>query len=122
MVTSLTKSIISHIVVLALLHFQFFSLSNRSIPSFQQWGFRCFLTELSSFVLSFLLSVYQNLWQQAKDYPCKDGSVIPAWKRPGTYIMFGCIVLVTAGAIEIKNVLNLATKYIFIDSFRDKFA
>ena len=87
-----------------------------------QWGFRCFLTELGSFVVSFLMSVYQKLSQKAQDPPGKEGEVIPAWKRPGTYVMAGCILLATIGAIEVKNVLDLATKHIFVQAYHDKFA
>jgi hypothetical protein len=62
------------------------------------------------------------LWKQAKEHPLQDGQKITIWQRPGTYIMTGCVMLVVLGGIHIKHVLDLATKYIFIDAFHDRFA
>lgn len=85
---------------------------------YRKWGFRCFLTELTSFVCSFVISLYNKLWHEAQAHPeTKD-----MWKRVGTYIMTGCILLIVLGTYHIKVVLNLATKHIFIDAYHDKFA
>jgi hypothetical protein len=85
---------------------------------YRKWGFRCFLTELTSFVYSFMISLYNKLWNEAKAHPENKNLS----KRVGTYIMVGSIILVVLGTFHIKNVLNIATKFIFIDSYSHKFA
>jgi hypothetical protein len=85
---------------------------------YRKWGFRCFLTELTSFVYSFMISLYNNLWNEAKAHPeAKDMS-----KRVGTYIMAGSVFLIILGTYHIKHVLGLATQHIFTDAYSDKFA
>jgi hypothetical protein len=85
---------------------------------YRKWGFRCFLTELTTFVYSFMISLYNNLWNEAKAHPeTRDLS-----KQIATYIMTGSIILVLLGTYHIKKVLDIATKFIFIDAYSYKFA
>jgi hypothetical protein len=85
---------------------------------YRKWGFRCFLTEISTFVFSFAICLYNKLWNDARVHPVEK----PLFQRAGVYIMAGFIILMAIGAYEIKNILNLATNLIFIESFHDKFA
>mmetsp|Transcript_28071 Transcript_28071/g.52681 ORF Transcript_28071/g.52681 Transcript_28071/m.52681 type:complete len:236 (+) Transcript_28071:34-741(+) len=84
---------------------------------YRKWGFRCFLTELLTLVVSFLLSLYNKLWNEA-------GRQVetPLLKRAGTYIMAGSVILILLGGYHIQKVLELATKNIFIEAYHDKFA
>jgi hypothetical protein len=85
---------------------------------YRKWGFRCFLIELTTFVYSFMISLYNNLWNEAKAHP----ETTDLSKRVATYIMTGSIILVLLGTYHIKNVLDIATKLIFIDAHSYKFA
>jgi hypothetical protein len=85
---------------------------------YRKWGFRCFLTELTTFVYSFMISLYNKLWVEAQAHP----ETPHLSKRVATYIMAGSIILALLGSYHIKNVLNLATKFIFTDAYNHKFA
>lgn len=91
---------------------------------YRKWGFRCFLTELSTFVLSFLMSLYNTLWENARVHHADDGTnkASSPFRRFGTYIMIGATVLTVVGAHHIKHVLDLATQHIFVAAYSDKFA
>ncbi|KAG7347747.1 hypothetical protein IV203_016452 [Nitzschia inconspicua] len=85
---------------------------------YRKWGFRCFLTELMTFVYSFMISLYNTLWNDAEAHPDN----VDMSRRVGTYIMAGSILLILLGSYHINSILNLATKLIFIDEYKDNFA
>jgi hypothetical protein len=85
---------------------------------YRKWGFRCFLTELTTFVYSFMISLYNTLWIEAQAHP----GTPDLSKRVATYIMAGSIILVLLGSYHIKNILNIASKLIFTDAYHNKFA
>jgi hypothetical protein len=137
---------------------------------YRKWGFRCFLAETSAFVVSFLLNLYNTLWENVRvlDPPPANppsqqlGNAVPdddeeeagttttatnkdkgggllgrvlhllggggggappgPLRRVGTCIMIGAIALTAVGAYHIKHVLDIATRFIFVEAFSDKFA
>ena len=80
-----------------------------AIHPYSQWGFRTFLTTLSSFIGSFLLSLVSKLLAAQEGY----GEDFPA----GRWILLGTIGLTLLGVFHIKQVLDLASLYIFVPEF-----
>ena len=76
--------------------------------AFRMWGFRCLLIEVISFLVSFLMSLYNTLWTDAREHRGQKGLT-----KTGTGIMIGSVLLMLIGSYQIHVVLNLATKYIF---------
>jgi hypothetical protein len=109
--------------VFTVILFQLLCIYSKSVLSFhvafktataiyRKWGFRCFLMELSTFMFSFLLSLYNTVWMEAREHDDKE-----LYQRVGTYIVMGSAVLLLLGAFHIHCVLDLATKHIFTDPF-----
>lgn len=73
---------------------------------FRQWGFYCFLTEVITFVLSFLVNLYNKLWDDAREH----GSELKLTST-GLCVMAGTLVLVFFGVFQIGVVLKLASEY-----------
>mmetsp|Transcript_20239 Transcript_20239/g.29615 ORF Transcript_20239/g.29615 Transcript_20239/m.29615 type:complete len:235 (-) Transcript_20239:571-1275(-) len=78
------------------------------------WGFRAFLTTLSSFVGSFLLSLYSNIMMHEKN---SDYSISNSSKLLGKVTWVTSILLTLLGTYHIKKVMNLATAFIFTPEF-----
>ena len=90
------------------------------------WGFRCFLTSLASFVASFLLSLSTKtiFSRENKNVAFKENSIIGNILSIGNaqIVIFTISILLTlVGAYHLKLVLNLASKYIFIPEFAERF-
>jgi hypothetical protein len=73
---------------------------------YAKWGFRSFLTTCVSFVGSFLLSLYARIKTEGDQL--------------GKVVLIGSILLALLGAYHIREVLALATKYIFTPEFLAK--
>ena len=75
---------------------------------FRIWGFRCFLTEMISFVLVFLSRLYNSLWNDAR----KQGrDTILTFT--GKLIVGGSVVLMLIGSALIRAVLHLASQHVY---------
>ena len=90
------------------------------------WGFRCFLTSLASFVASFLLSLSTKtiFSRENKNVAFKENSIFGNILSIGNaqIMIFTISILLTlVGAYHLKLVLNLASKYIFIPEFAERF-
>ena len=70
---------------------------------YSKWGFRSFLATLSSFVVSFLLSLYARVQAEEDDL--------------GRFIVAGSVLLACLATISIIKVLHLATEFIFTPGF-----
>jgi len=81
------------------------------------WGFRCFLTEMISFVVSFMASLYNLLWDNArrreKTSSGSDFGSKAALTRTGNFIFGGSVILIVAGLYQIRSVLVLAAEHIY---------
>mmetsp|Transcript_27365 Transcript_27365/g.29537 ORF Transcript_27365/g.29537 Transcript_27365/m.29537 type:complete len:299 (-) Transcript_27365:287-1183(-) len=101
---------------------------------FRHWGFRCFLTEMISFVVSFMASLYNLLWDNARRLERaqlatatasgsgKSGSDAAsdivvgsksALTRTGKMIFGGSVFLMLLGAYQIRLVLLLAAEHVY---------
>jgi len=79
-----------------------------STRAFRIWGFRCFLTEMVSFVLVFITRLYNSLWMDARQ--CDEKSTLTT---TGKFIMGGSVILTATGVSLVHAVLRLASKQIF---------
>ena len=59
---------------------------------FRVWGFRCFLTEMISFVVCFVSRLYNTMWDVSKQRGNES-----ALTTTGKYIMGGSVVLMITG-------------------------
>jgi hypothetical protein len=75
---------------------------------YAKWGFRSFLTTCVSFVGSFLLSLYARI--KSED------------DKLGRAVLIGSIIVASLGAYHIRQVLCLATEFIFTPEFIGKIA
>jgi hypothetical protein len=75
---------------------------------FRIWGFRCFLTEMMSFLICFMSHLYNVLWNNARQRDHK--SILTT---TGKCIMGGSVVLMVVGIYLIRAVLSLASQHIF---------
>jgi hypothetical protein len=76
--------------------------------TFRIWGFRCFLTEMMSFLVCFMTHLYNMLWNNARKRGRK--SILTP---TGMFIMGGSVILTVIGVHHIWAVLSLASQHIF---------
>ena len=76
--------------------------------AFRMWGFRCFLTEMISFMVVFFSRLYNALWDDARKQ--KKATVLTL---TGKCIMGGSFALMVIGFSLIRSVLHLASKHIY---------
>lgn len=86
---------------------------------YRNLGFRCFLTEMISFVVAFMAGFYNTLWTNARELQELDGKSRPTLTLTGKIIFGGSAVLVLTGAYTIRSVLTLATQNIFCTATND---
>ena len=72
------------------------------------FGFRCFLTEMMSFMVSFMSKLYNSLWDDARKRRSKS-----TLTTTGSLIFGGSMTLLIIGTYMIKSVLHLASVHIY---------
>ncbi|KAL3903833.1 MAG: hypothetical protein SGARI_005203, partial [Bacillariaceae sp.] len=86
---------------------------------YRKWGFRMFLTELISFVYTFMVSLYNKLWIEQKESTQQEGENPITQRRVGVAVFGVATMMILLGGFHIQRVLSIATDLIFTDSFHD---
>eukprot|EP00536_Pseudo-nitzschia_multiseries_P003197 jgi/Psemu1/7154/gm1.7154_g len=81
--------------------------------AYRRLGFHCFLIEMVSFVVSFVVRLYNTLWTNAWREETTKGEPKRALTLTGRFIFGGSLVLVLVGASVIRAVLTLATQHVY---------
>jgi hypothetical protein len=89
---------------------------------YRKWGFRMFLTELVSFVYTFMISLYNTLWIEWDESTQQETENPVVQRRVGTCIFGVSLLFILLGGFHLQKVLSLATNLIFTASYSDKFA
>jgi len=76
--------------------------------TFRIFGFHCFLTEMMSFLVCFMMHLYNTLWNNARQRGHKS-LLTPT----GNVVMGGSVILMVVGIHLIRSVLSLASLHIF---------
>lgn len=76
--------------------------------AFRVWGFRSFLVNMLTFVVSFMSQMYNTLWEDARHHNHKS-----ALTATGKFIMGGSVIFMMTGCSAIYAVLSLASQHVF---------
>lgn len=76
--------------------------------AFRIWGFRCFLTEMMTFMVSFMSKLYNSLWDDARKRGSKS-----TLTTTGNLMLGGSVALLIIGTYLIQFVLHLASVHVY---------